>query len=575
MGQFVTQEDTSFVFEGNNFRWHQSTTGHLFYHQENGRAGLEVPKDGNNHSVFAHALWIGGMKGDNPVATFSYFCQNGECIEKWGPLDDNHQTTHAVAENYKRFWFVTREEIDVHLGFFHCAEDPACNPETEYPGYQMPEAFETWPAHGPEGYAEYLAPFFDYNDNGVYDPENGDHPVICGDFSTYQITNDVGSENSWSWGDPLGVEIHTRVYGYNATEGALFNTLFVQHKIINRSPDTFTNAHFGTFTDFDLGDPMDDFVGTDVMRSMYLAYNGTQHDFSSWAGPGYGSDLPIMGVRYLGGPLMDADGVDNPRISESYETYAHQTESWGDGIVDNERWGLTSSLYFGSGPLSTGGQANTPEHVLHWMSGNWGDGSPRTYGGYGYNSDSDVAAKYFMPGDSDPLWVGTDGIDPNYPHEGGWTEENEGNPPGDRRMFGSTGPFTFNPGDAQYFDYAMIFARQSHNPDMELRDILNQYADEIVGMECEMLPNITTAVDDPGSEIKIGVYPNPADDELTVISPLQRGTYTLFDLEGRRVMQGTLAGPRTAISVKNLSPGMYLLHVQGDEGVGVEKVLVE
>lgn len=57
MGQFVTQEDTSFVFEGNNFRWHQSTTGHLFFHQENGRAGLEVPKDGNNHSVFAHALW--------------------------------------------------------------------------------------------------------------------------------------------------------------------------------------------------------------------------------------------------------------------------------------------------------------------------------------------------------------------------------------------------------------------------------------------------------------------------------------------------------------------------------------
>lgn len=580
-GQHVYEfaKDSSYAFEGNNFRWHQSTNGLLFYFNKNGSPGLEVPIGEENHTVFAHALWIGGLKEGNPMASFSYFRPDTSCYEKWGPLDHNAETSLSVAGHYSRFWFVTREEIETHLGYFDCFEDPSCNVVAEYPAYQIPETFETWPAHGPDGYAEYLAPFYDYNGNGIYDPENGDHPAICGDFSTYQITNDSGTENSVCMDEPMGLEIHTRVYGYDAETGAVFNTLFVQQKIINRSTNTYMDAYFSTFTDFDVGDPFDDLVGTDVQRSMYFGYNGAPYDGSSSAGPGYGFDLPMMGVRYLGGPFLDADGEDNPPVSNDYPGYAHQAGGWGDGILDNERWGLSSSLYYLNAPHPIIGDAEDSEQVYNWMAGLWRDGTARTFGGDGYNPDSDITAKYFFPGDSDPLWLGTGGVDPNYPHAGGWTEENEGNPPSDRRMVGTTGPFTFAPGDEQFLDYAFIFARQSHNPDLELREILNQYADEIVGMECDMLPNIITGVQTE-DEFEIGIYPNPASGALTVASSTREGSYTLFDIRGRKVLQGQLDGPRTAISVKNLSAGMYVLHVLGKKGDTVSgqaqtKVMVE
>lgn len=573
-GQNISQS-----FEENNFKWFQSTSGVLFYDQDNGLGGMTVPAGGENLALFSSTFWVAGLDGDDVKASYSYYCNNSEasvCDSKWGPLRTaDAQTSFSIAEEYNRFWFVTQSEIDLHLNYYNCLNDQSCNLSTEFPiGYELPESFETWPAHGPEGYADNLAPFVDYNTNEIYDPQNGDYPAICGDFSSYIIKNDVGTEIT-NDSITLGIEIHTRVYGYNASEGALFNTLFVQHKIINRSETTFTDSYLSTFTDFDLGNYSDDFIGTDVKRSMYFVVNGDDDDEGSTAGPGYGTDLPMLGVKYLGGPFKDDDGVDNAPVSNEFETYGNQTSGWGDGVVDNERLGLSSSLFVAHVNHPGMVQTYNTSAVYNKMKGIWNDGFPLTYGGDGYNPESDTVTRYLYPGDSDPLFVGTNGENPNYPLLGGWTEESGGLYPGDRRMLGSTGPFTFSPGDVQYLDYAIVFARESHNPDLDLRDILNQYADEIVGMECGMMPDIVTGIEESTPKLRIEFFPNPAENELIIKSYSNKSFFTIFDLEGRRVMQGKLTGLQTVLTVESLNAGMYLLKVQSNDGVVVKKIVIK
>src|SRR5690606_38497952 len=56
---------------------------------------------------------------------------------------------------------------------------------------------------------------------------------------------------------------------------------------------------------------------------------------------------------------------------------------------------------------------------------------------------------------------GTDGVDPNYGPEGGWTEDNENNTPADRRFVQSAGPFTLDPGEFNNITVGVVYARAS------------------------------------------------------------------------------------------------------------------
>lgn len=59
-------------------------------------------------------------------------------------------------------------------------------------GYQPIEVIANWPAHGDvsKGQAYYLAPFVDNNNDGDYNPLDGDYPKIKGQQAIYYIYND-------------------------------------------------------------------------------------------------------------------------------------------------------------------------------------------------------------------------------------------------------------------------------------------------------------------------------------------------------------------------------------------------
>ena len=89
------------------------------------------------------------------------------------------------------------------------------------------------------------------------------------------------------------------------------NTVFFSYKIFNRSSHTYNDTYIGLFTDFDIGYANDDYVGCDVSRGAYYGYNSDSIDGSGEPGS-YGDVIPAQGIVILGGPLMDANGLDDP-----------------------------------------------------------------------------------------------------------------------------------------------------------------------------------------------------------------------------------------------------------------------
>ncbi len=62
------------------------------------------------------------------------------------------------------------------------------------------------------------------------------------------------------------------------------------------------------------------------------------------------------------------------------------------------------------------------------------------------------------------------------------------------------------------------------------------------------------------------IYPNPTEDRLVLQSPQGAGTYRLSSLAGKRLREGTYRRGRTALSLKSLPPGLYLLHLESAKG---------
>jgi hypothetical protein len=72
---------------------------------------------------------------------------------------------------------------------------------------------------------------------------------------------------------------------------------------------------------------------------------------------------------------------------------------------------------------------------------------------------------------------------------------------------------------------------------------------------------IPTSVYSIATTQEYNVYPNPAHNEVYVESARASGAYKITDQLGRVVLQGTISGNKTSISLNGLSAGLYFLSV--------------
>lgn len=475
------------VLEFNNVRARiEATGGSMFQDRSNSIAAYNVPKQNSEDdplytAIYAGALWIGGidLNGQLKVAAVTFRADGNDF---WpGPLDANAEVDATTCEIFDQYFGISRPMVNEFVAWFN---DPA-----SYPDYQIPAAILNYPAKGntvkkkQQTYyvADHLAPFFDYDGDDFYNPAAGDYPkydllgdVDCrttrdirlfGDTTLWFVFNDKGNTHSESQGASIGMEIRGQAFAF-ATNDEINNMTFYNYELINRSSFTFTGTYFGQWIDADLGNSGDDYVGCDASRGLGYAYNGDNNDEDANGVSGYGATPPAIGVDFFEGPYKDNDGIDNPlttdiptALAQEGIPYAGLGIGYGDGIIDNERYGMRKFVYYNIGAIINGnGDPATATDFYNYLQGNWLNGvGQMVWGGSGNPAIAPgQPADLLFPGDSDPLYWSTQGV-PVTPVP--WTEVEAGNTPGDRRFIQSAGPFTLLPGAVNDLTVGIVYAK--------------------------------------------------------------------------------------------------------------------
>ncbi len=455
-----------------------------------GSARYEVPKNGGVHALYAGSLWMGGVDVNNQLKVAAVrFRQDG--YDFWpGPLNvTTAEIDPETCSKYDKFFQITRTEVDRFVGWYLCSQDPDCDVSVDYAGYVIPSSILNWPAHGDisMGQDYNLAPYYDADGSGNYNPEDGgDYPFydlnptefdcllerdvkLFGDETLWWVFNDKGNIHTETGANPIGMEIRGQAFAFS-TNDEINDMTFYNYELINRGSFTLTNTYFAQWVDPDLGFATDDYVGCDVRRGLGYCYNGFAVDGTG--GPQqYGANPPAVGVDFFQGPYQDNDGVDNPlytncevaqAVSEDGIVYRGIGVGYGDGRIDNERFGMRRFVYHNNAAGVQGDPATGADYY-NYMRGIWRDGATMCYGETGHPNggcDVGVPAGYMFPGDSDPCGWGTDGVPQPL-----WTEQTAGNAPLDRRFMQSAGPFTLEPGAVNDITVGVVWARASNASD--------------------------------------------------------------------------------------------------------------
>ncbi|HMN88850.1 MAG TPA: hypothetical protein PKE68_02440 [Saprospiraceae bacterium] len=422
----------------NNVRARLLTGGDVWWDGSDGRYVVPKVPPGQPEvsSIFAGAVWLGGVDpaGNLKLAAKTYGRSRNRSDFFTGPLNpETGKTNQAECARWDRFFVVSGQNIRQHIRNFQQAKVEGI----PYDPDLIPNDVKGWPSRGNPYFFEVyqfdlpntpqaLAGFWDEDGDGLYDPTQGDFPIVeirgCF-FSTpeeqpipdemiFWIYNDAGNIHSESQGDPIQMEVQVQAFAY-ATNDEINDMTFQRYKLINRAIESIDSTFFSMWVDADLGCYTDDYVGCDVSRSLAYVYN--QDALDGQVGctcPGgvntYCDKIPILGVDYFRGPLNE----------------------FGDEI------GMSSFTYYNNGGVAPTPPAGTtdPGNALEfyrYLSGSWRDGSPFTFGGDAYQQPTFPIKYAFTEAPDNPS---------------GWSMCSQGLPPGDRRTIQASGPFRLDPG---------------------------------------------------------------------------------------------------------------------------------
>lgn len=477
------------------------------------RPSFEVPKGSCKNASFGAALWVGGMDaGQNLHVAAQTYRQTGNDFYP-GPLDTVSRLGTTDENNpYNRIWKINRRDIVNFQAAF------ASGAVTS--GAYVPSAdFLEWPAHGTGNYSRTLAPFVDVNNDGKYDPFDGDYPKIRGDQMLFWIFNDNSAVHSETGGTPFGIEVHASAYAFNCntiqdgdSDEVLNYSAFFHYKIINRSTNNYQNMYYANWMDADIGNYSDDFVGCNPEGNYMYGYNGDSVDEGN---RGYGENPPMVNVLWL---------------SDSMEHFM-----------------------FYRNDFSVTGNPTLPAHYYGLMKAQWKDESQATYGGSGYQTGAPT--NFMFPGNP---------YDPTK-----WNETSAGLMPGDRTMLSSVGNDMLPAGGVKELEYAVIFTREPNAPNGSNTSWAKNTAD-INQLKLWYSTNSFPTCDGVGSSIgdnlenakQLSLYPNPGTNTFSIQlagQQLDGAEIRVVDVTGRLVYE--TANTNGLIDASSWKAGIYFIHV--------------
>jgi len=492
--------------------------GSMFQNRQAGVAAYEIPKGSGLNVIYAGALWMGGtdVNGQLKIAALRFRQGN----DFWpGPLtvnpgSGNYNPLGPVGDDvirdfgeanispdqciaYDQFYTIRKAEIIRFNVTFECDNGivtEGCDEVTPLTNDEINRIWG-WPAHGDVSLGQdyFLAPYYDRDGDGAYNPDNGDHPwyddilgrddvecgidrriTLFGDETHWWVFNDKGNIHTETNGDPIGMEIRAQAFAF-ATNDEVNRMTFYNYELINRGTQTLFNTYFSQFLDADVGNYSDDYAGCDVSRGLGYMFNGDLFDQPDAGRPGYGANPPAIGCDFFEGPYQDGDGIDNvgpyvdgtgtlitptvlAAIAGNGIVYRGVGIGYSDGIIDNERFGMRRFTFFTATGNYPYNDPSSAAEYYNFMNGSWANGSEMFFGGLGYENSPGVTtipSDYMFPDDSDPLHWATGGVDPTFI----WNESTNNNPAGDRRFVQSAGSFTLRPGAVNNITVGLVYGR--------------------------------------------------------------------------------------------------------------------
>ena len=507
----------------NNIKAAHLVHGDMWHDTSGVNASCEFPKGSGNHVGFTSTLWMAGYDNGGQLRVAGQTYRNNG-IDFWpGPLSAQGSVSYAESEKWAKIWKVERASVDSFLSnsVHTLANTPASI--LDWPG--TGNIYATGHNNVPLTFnlARPYAPFNDLNNNNVYEPLQGEYPVMKGDQMLWYIYNDSGPTHSASMAQPLGVEVKVMVYAYK-NNSIRDNIVFYDYELRNQTSVPLDSFAYGIFADMDLGYGFDDYIGFDSSRNLAFIYNGDSMDGMGSAGS-YGDSLPIAGIRILSWNFLDS---------------------------------CQTNTSTGSFMLETGG-ANGAQ-MNYSLRSTWSSGQHLTndYQGPGIPASGLGAgplANYAFPGN------------PTSPME--WSECASTNPQGDRRFVIASHPQQLLPGQGERFSYALVVTPRKHNnacPNLSFQDILD-VSDTAKAVYCN--PPIYTSVNDGNVKTRsLNVYPNPANGFINIATPArQHEEVVLFDGIGKIVsVQSERKGDRIEVNIGGLAKGIYHILYRSEGG---------
>ncbi len=502
-------------------------------------------------AIFAGGLWISGVDeaGNLKLAASTYGQSNGRTDYYPGPLNENGATDETTCTNYDKFFGANGQEINTHITDFQdngLIDGVVPNSILGWPGVGNPNFFSVHGFELPNNTSP-LAPFVDQNNNGIYEPTQGDYPDIkLADQAFWWVFNDNGGPHTESQGEPLGFEIQMLAYAYNSAEPAINDATYYDIKMINKSGENLTDVHASIWFHPELGCFADDFVGCVPNENIAYVYN--EDDVDGTVGcecadyETYCEEIPIVGIKLLKGMTSYENG-------------------------NAEDLGMTSFMIYRGGALCDPPGAllgpNDPIEYQYFQKGLWRDGWPLSYGGSGYDADatSEDFTSYVYP---DPP------ADPD-----GWSMCTAWPSWCFKKALMTSGPVTAPIGAIQQLSFAVIAQPNVPHPCPDISGLI-----EIGNTVQEVFEDPTSTSNIIYNNNLLTIQPNPFSEQTTIAfkeSSEQIQSLNLYAIDGKLVRNYLNINTNSlTINRADLRSGMYLYSIIATNGqVMTGKIVVE
>jgi hypothetical protein len=411
--------------------WYESN-GEMERDPFTGNSGLTYPR-GTATAIYASGLIWGGKVNDGKTPVIRVGGSDYNRGVQPGRILGLRTGTYEDANDPNvRIWRIRRDYAIADLRqdaaeIFVKALGSVTDGDIAAIRAQYKKDWQEWPAA--KG-----APFYDSNNDGIYAPQfdgfgnpklypQADEPGLANaDQVIWFVCHDLAGSSQWA-SPQIGLEQQTTIWAYNR-EGALGNVAFKKFKLIYKGTATtpanatITDMYLCHWSDPDLGDAGDDYVGCDTLLSVGYVYNSKSID-KSYKPFGI---APSMGYDFLQGPIIPSLGgsaVFDGKIRPGYKNLP-----------------MTSFIYF-----AAGGRYSDPPHTaigaIQWYQ--MLRGLPPTPQG---PPDPPMEIDP-ITGKPTVFWLSGDPVTRTGWIDGSWDT------PGDRRMMQNSGPFTMAVGDTQ------------------------------------------------------------------------------------------------------------------------------